>query len=55
MEYLKYRLEAKKAIIKLKVSTLRVKWLQELKQEEDITILSKFKEKDIKRYHEVTL
>ena len=31
LEYLKYRLGAKKATIKLKVGTLKVKWLQELK------------------------
>ena len=31
MEYLKNKLEAKKAIIRLKVGTLRAKWLQELK------------------------
>ena len=31
LEYLKYKLEAKKATIRLKVNTLRAKWLQELK------------------------
>ena len=30
LEYLKYRLGAKKATIRLKVGTLRAKWLQEL-------------------------
>ena len=53
MEYLKYRLGAKKAIIKLKVGTLRAKWLQELKQEEDIAILPKFKERHFKSYCKV--
>ena len=31
LEYLKYRPGAKKATIRLKVGTLRAKWLQELK------------------------
>ena len=31
LEYLKYKLRAKKATIRLKVGTLRAKWLQELK------------------------
>ena len=31
LEYLKYRLGAKKATIRLKVGTLRAKWLQEFK------------------------
>ena len=48
MEYLKYRLGAKKATIKLKVGTLRAKWLQELKQEEDVAILLRFKKRYIK-------
>ena len=41
MEYLKYKLGAKKATIRPKVSTLKVKWLQELKQEKNIAILFK--------------
>ena len=55
MEYLKYKLGAKKAIIKLKVGTLRAKWLQELKQEENITILPKFKERYLKGYYKAAL
>ena len=45
MEYLKYRFRVKKATIRLKIGTLRVKWLKELKQEEDIMILPKFKKR----------
>ena len=55
MEYLKYRLRAKKAIIRLKVGTLRAKWLQEFKQEKDIAILLKFKEKHLKGCYKVAL
>ena len=55
MEYLKYRPGAKKATIRLKVGTLRAKWLPELKQEKDIVILSKFKEKHFKGYYKVAL
>ena len=55
MEYLKYKLGAKKAIIRLKVGTLRAKWLQELEQEENITILSKFKKRYFKGYYKVAL
>ena len=53
MEYLKYRLRAKKATTRLKVSILRAKWLQELKQKENITILPKFKERHLKGYYKV--
>ena len=31
LEYLKYKLRAKKATIRLKVGTLKVKWLQKFK------------------------
>ena len=31
LEYLKYRFKAKKATIRLKIGTLKAKWLQELK------------------------
>ena len=55
MEYLKYKLGAKRAIIRLKVGTLKAKWLQELKQEEDITILPRFKERYIKGYCKAAL
>ena len=55
MEYLKYRPGAKKATIRLKVGTLRAKWLQELKQEEDIVILPKFKKRHFKGYYKVVL
>ena len=48
LEYLKYRLGAKRAIIRPKIGTLRAKWLQELKQEEDIVILLRFKERYLK-------
>ena len=34
---------------------MRVKWLQELEQEEDIVILPRFKERYIKGYYEVAL
>ena len=53
MEYLKYRLGAKKATIRLKVGILRVKWLQELKQEENIAILPRFKKRHFKSYYKV--
>ena len=55
MEYLKYKLGAKKAIIRLKVGTLRAKWLQKLKQEENIAILPRFKERHFKNYYKVVL
>ena len=55
MEYPKYRLRAKKATIRLKVGTLRVKWLQELKQEENIAILFKFKERHLKGCYKIAL
>ena len=55
MEYLKYKLEAKKATIKPKVNTLRAKWLQELKQEENIIILPRFKKRHLKGYYKVSL
>ena len=52
---MKYRFRAKKATIRLKISTLRAKWLQELKQEENIAILPKFKERYIKSYYKAAL
>ena len=55
MEYLKYRLGVKKATIRLKVGTLRAKWLQELKQEEDIIILPKFNKRYFKGCYKVVL
>ena len=55
MEYLKYKLGAKKATIKLKVGTLKAKWLQEFKQKENIAILFRFKERYIKNYYKVAL
>ena len=55
MEYLKYKLGAKKAIIRPKVGTPRAKWLQELKQEENIAILLKFKKRHLKGCHKVAL
>ena len=55
MEYLKYRLGAKKATIRLKVGTLRAKWLQEFKQEENIIVLSKFKKRYFKGCYKVVL
>ena len=55
MEYLKYRLGAKKATIRLKVGTLRAKWLQELKLEKNIVILPKFKERYFKGCYKVVL
>ena len=45
LKYLKYRFKAKKAVIRLKISILKAKWLQEFKQEENIIILPKFKKK----------
>ena len=55
MEYLKYKLGAKKATIRLKVGTLRAKWLQKLKQEEDIAILPTFKKRHFKGYYKAAL
>ena len=55
MEYLKYRPGAKKVTIRLKVSTLRAKWLQELKQEKNIVILLRFKERHLKNYYKIAL
>ena len=55
MEYLKYRLRAKKATIRLKIGTPRAKWLQEFKREEDIAILPKFKKRHFKDYYKVAL
>ena len=55
MEYLKYRLGAKKAIIKLKVGTFRAKWLQKLKQKKNIVILFRFKKRHFKDYYKVAL
>ena len=55
MEYLKYRLGAKKTIIRLEVSTLKVKWLQELEWEENIVILLRFKKRHLKGYYKVAL
>ena len=52
---MKHRFRAKKATTRLKIGTLRVKWLQELKQEENIAILSRFKERYIKSYYKVAL
>ena len=54
-KYLKYKFGAKKATIKLKIGILRVKWLQELKQEENIAILPKFEERHIKGYYKAAL
>ena len=55
MKYPKYRLGAKKATIRPKVGTPKAKWLQELKQEEDIVILPKFKKRHFKGYYKVVL
>ena len=55
LKYLKYRFRAKRATIKLKINILRAKQLQELKQEENIIILPRFKERHIKDYYEVAL
>ena len=55
MEYLKHKFRAKKATIRLKIGTLRAKWLQELKQEENIIILPKFKERYSKGYYKAAL
>ena len=55
MEYLKYRLGAKKATIRPKVGTPRAKWLQELKWEENIAILLKFKKRHLKGYYKAAL
>ena len=51
LKYLKHRFKAKKAITRLEISILRAKWLKELKQEENIRILFKFKEKYLKNYY----
>ena len=55
MEYLKYKPGAKKATIRLKVGTLRAKWLQEFKQKKNIIILPKFKERHLKGCYKVSL
>ena len=41
--------------MRLKIGTLRAKWLQELKQEEDMAILPRFEERHIKGCCEVAL
>ena len=41
--------------VRLKIGTLRAKWLQELKQEENIIILPRFKKRYIKSYYKVAL
>ena len=51
LKHLKHKFRAKKATTRLKIGTPRAKWLQELKQEEDITILFRFKERHIKGYY----
>ena len=52
---MKHKFGVKKATTRLKIGILRVKWLQELKQEEDIIILPRFKEKYIKDCREAVL
>ena len=55
LENKKKRLEVKKATIRLKISILRVKWLQELKFKENIVILLKFKERYLKGCYKAAL
>ena len=53
-EHPKYRLGAKRAALRPKIGTPRDKWLQELEQEEDMTILPRFEERHDKGCREAT-
>ena len=55
LKCLKYRLKAKRAALRLKVSILKAKQPQEFKQEEDIIILPKFKKIYFKGYYKAVL
>ena len=55
LENRRKRLGVKRATTRLKISILRVKWLQELKQEENIVILLRFKERYIKGCYKIAL
>ena len=55
MKNRKKRLKTKKATTRLKIGILKAKWLQKLKQKEDIAILPKFKERYIKSCYKVAL
>ena len=42
----------KKVISRLKAGTLRAKWLEEFKEEENLRVLIRFKERNIKKCYE---
>ena len=52
---MKYKFRVKKATIRLKINILKAKWLQKFKQEENIAILPKYKERYIKGYYKAAL
>ena len=52
---MKHRFKAKRVTTRLKIGILRAKWLQEFKQEENIIILFRFKERYIKDYCKAAL
>jgi len=53
--YIRDRAPVRRVTNRPSAGTLRAKWLDELEQEEDLDILTRFKERHIKEYYNIVI